>query len=175
MISPLNAQNIDEKVNTTLKPLVLIGDRVVVFGKYCNNRFDYCVAYPEKIFETELEPTNDDGRIWVSEDGDMHLTVYGVNSLDWSLQNEYHRWREVLRANSEGEELNLKTSILADNYFELAGVVNGEYYYQKTYLNQDKEQFITLIFRSEMDPIENKQLRELQETITESFMLQSMP
>lgn len=167
----INAQEIDTKDENTLKPLVLIGGEVFSLDKYCNNRFDYCVAYPKDLFDNRKKPANNDGRTWISEDGDMRLTVYGTNSLNWSLEEEHKQWRQMLETDKE-EDTRLKTNVLTDTYFELAGVVDGMYYYQKTHLNEEKDQFITLIFRSMRNPIENKHIKDLRETITDSFVIQ---
>ncbi len=169
--SVVNAQNANSQDTNLLKPMVLIGEDVLTLNQYCNNRFDYCVSYPDDLFDTILKPANNDGRTWVSEDGNMHLTVYGTNNLDWSLKDEYSRWIDILKSNNEND-LRLKTNVLFDDYFELAGVIDGNYYYHKTYLNKEKEQFITLIFRSMRNPIENKHIKDLRETITDSFIIQ---
>lgn len=167
----LTAQNIYNQEEGVLKPLVLIGTEVFIMDEYCNNRFEYCVSYPESLFDKRQKTTNNDGRTWTSEDGDIRLTVYGTHSLDWTLKEEYHRWREILRANSN-EDLNLKTSILHDNYFELIGISNGENYYQKTYLDREDNQFVTLIFRSTKADLDYEQLYGLQQTIADSFKIQ---
>ncbi len=52
-----------------------------VFSTYSNNRFGFSVLYP-KDFVEQPAPTNNDGRVFKSADGEAELTAYG----SWNME-----------------------------------------------------------------------------------------
>lgn len=48
---------------------------------YCNERYDFCLKYPDTIFSQKDESTNDDGVILRSSSNDIRLRVYGYHNV----------------------------------------------------------------------------------------------
>ena len=70
----------------------------ILFGTYCNERYDYCVDYPEFLIP-QGESTSQDGQIFVSEDkGSQMMVFYEYKIDDWGnfigLKEAYHSDRE---------------------------------------------------------------------------------
>lgn len=146
--------------------LVFIDSDVMSFSTYCNERFDFCMQYPKELLQPSVIPTNNDGQIFISEDGNMTLKVFGSHQLHWTLSEEMgialHR---IEKRQDEADHISHK--ILTDEYFEIAGIVDGKHHYQKTF--EDSGQFITLIFESEFAPLQAEMMEEVREEIIDSF------
>ena len=50
-------------------------------ASYCNERYDFCLQYPDMVFSQKNESTNDDGIILRSSDNDIRLRVYGYHNV----------------------------------------------------------------------------------------------
>ena len=101
----------------------------IVYDRYCNARYDYCIDYPKDILIPQGESENGDGQVFQSDDGKRKLTVWGeLNVLDETLEIKMEDNLETVE--DARHELN-------EDYFIIKGIRNGSNYYQKTKLIED--------------------------------------
>lgn len=101
--------------------------------RYCNTRYGFCVDYPEDVFPVQHISTNDDGVIAMSDDGNYQLRVYGYfNVMDWSVQDEFSDYLEVLQANHDMEVKQIFSRFDGDQY-EAQFEIGSKVIYEKTY------------------------------------------
>jgi hypothetical protein len=65
---------------------------------YCNNKFDFCIHYPEAIFDEEAELNNGEGVVLTSEQGNIQLEILGVTNVNnWTTRDiYYHQFEDIL-------------------------------------------------------------------------------
>lgn len=59
--------------------------------KYCNDRYSFCIQYPES-FKAQGESANGDGQVFLSADGQAEVRAYGaleVEDVRGNLMQEY--------------------------------------------------------------------------------------
>lgn len=92
------------------------------FNTYCNDRFDFCVQYPDILIK-QPESTNGDGTSFISKDRSIKMSTWGSYG---SMDEDYILSRE-------GIEITYETK--KKTFFVVTGWKNnGNGYYRKTKL-----------------------------------------
>lgn len=98
------------------------------YHTYHNARFGYRIDYPAD-FKPQPEPTNGDGRRFVSPDGQTVLTAYaGYQVLDGGLAE----YRKMARARWQEQHATLVLDQKTSTGFALSGTAKGRIFYEKT-------------------------------------------
>lgn len=122
--------------------------------QYTNARFGYRINYPEDMLLPQGESDNGDGQRFISVDGDIEMTVSGINNvLNNTLMTQYKQ--DIL----EKDRLNKTVAyqVIKKDFYVISGQIKNIIYYQKTMLKDDI--FMTLYItypanqRSKIDPI----------------------
>lgn len=67
-------------------------ERYIEYDRYFNPRFEFSLAYPENLVSPQAPPQNNDGRTFVSPEGDIEIKAFGYhNSLNQPLSAAYQR------------------------------------------------------------------------------------
>ena len=110
---------------------------------YCNTRFNYCLKYPEHIFEEVEHSSNEDGIRAYSEDGMTQLIVAGFyNTLGTSIDEEY----DMAIKNIEYEQGKIisATTEMNPDWFETIVVTENTQIYQKVIKANDHYLSLTI-------------------------------
>ena len=100
------------------------------YKTYHNARFGYRIDYPADL-RPQPEPTNGDGRRFVSADGQTVLTAYaGYNVLDGGLAEN----RKLARQDWQEKHATITLDQLTRTGYVLSGQVKSTIFYEKTVL-----------------------------------------
>lgn len=138
------------------------------YKTYHNARFGYHIDYPAD-FKPQPEPTNGDGRRFVSPDGQTVLTAYASYLvLDGGLVEHRKMARERWQEQHATLVLDQKTS----TGYVLSGTVNGRIFYEKTVLKAGTlttfEWEYPAAHKAKMDPIIKHTMLTLQPSVAGS-------
>lgn len=106
----------------------------VTADKYCNEKYGFCISYPDGAFVLKEEESNNEGAVLVSPDGLARLVVHAGN-LSGKITGGIN---ELQKAHAEDikqigkREVTLNT--LKPSYYVLNGYENKTIFYQKTIL-----------------------------------------
>lgn len=166
MTSDLETESLTEDP----EPLMMVGKQLSTISTYCNDRFEFCMAYPSDILTPIWSGDNSDGKVFASEDNNIHVWVYGTHSLNWTIENEYDRILAELDllAQNANHDFEQKTW-LADDYFIIHRWLDDQQYYQKTFLRDD--QFITISFQASFAPIKGELIQDVRQKVVDSVTL----
>ncbi|MCB0706114.1 MAG: hypothetical protein KDC34_12415 [Saprospiraceae bacterium] len=131
---------------------------------YCNERFGYCMEYPEDIFTQEFFPDNGDGVLLISTDNMTRLRVSGsYNVLDWTMKDIYYfTFEDKTRENSKMQNID---SDLGENEFEATFVVGKTLQYVHGFKQADSY----IILSIEVPVSDSERLTNLKDLVTLSF------
>lgn len=97
------------------------------YARYCNERYGFCVDYPEGL-RKDPPPVNGDGRRFHDRNG-FSMTVSGSNnSLDDSVTSEME--------SQTGDFDRITYRAQKKNWFVLSGYKGSEILYRKTYVGE---------------------------------------
>lgn len=58
---------------------------------YCNEKYDFCIYFPDEIFDKETTLNNGEGVIFSSSDNDITLEILGVPNINhWTTKDIYY-------------------------------------------------------------------------------------
>lgn len=109
------------------------------FNVYCNNRFDFCIHYPDKLIP-QGESDNGDGQFFTSNDGKSSLAVYR------SFRNLDGNGIDFKREFESDQQLYSKVTYkkYAKDFFVISGFNEiGNIFYEKSILKNGE--FITSV------------------------------
>ncbi len=98
-----------------------------VYEQYCNNRYGFCVQYPQH-FGIESAPMNNDGRRFYNHNGFIMIASGINNVMDDTLQSELES------AKNKFDAITYQTT--GNNWFVLSGYQTGYIIYIKTYIGE---------------------------------------
>ena len=138
------------------------------YRTYHNARFGYRIDYPAD-FKQQPEPTNGDGRRFVSPDGQTVLTAYAsYNALDGGLAD----YRKLARERWQEEHATLVLDQKTSTGFALSGTVKGRIFYEKTVLKAGTlttfEWEYPAARKAAMDPVIQHTIQTLQPSVAGS-------
>lgn len=102
----------------------------VDYIEYCNDRFDFCILYPND-FIPQGQSQNGDGQEFLSRDGKISILFYG--SL---VDDEFNTMDMNFKHLVKNENIQVSYQLKKDSYYVVSGIkhINGEeyIYYHKT-------------------------------------------
>lgn len=110
-------------------------DALPEFATYHNSRFDFCVKFPVGM-QGQGESENRDGQVFIDEERDIRMTVFGSNAPEGSIEEEYQLTIDTY----EGYEITFDDP--NQNWFAISGEKEGRVKYTFTMLRE--EQFANL-------------------------------
>lgn len=93
---------------------------------YRNTRYGFTLSYPHSQFQPQ-EPLVEEGRVWVSRDGNARILAGALPNADGMSLQEYREY--VLKESYSGA--NVDYAPLRDNWFVLSGVRDGVMFYER--------------------------------------------
>jgi hypothetical protein len=93
---------------------------------YRNQRFGFSLSYPTAQFRPQ-EPLSEEGRVWVSHDGNSRLLAGALPNSDNLSLRDYRDF--VLKESYAGAAIDYAP--IRDNWFVLSGVRDGVTFYQR--------------------------------------------
>jgi len=97
-----------------------------VENTYCNNRFGFCVTYPEGVKLSEGQPINGDGILLENTEKDIIVNVSGShNVMDWTPEKIYTFTREDFGMDMKAEVEVLESEV-SNEGFEAILEAGGE-------------------------------------------------
>jgi hypothetical protein len=93
---------------------------------YTNKRFGFQLSYPTARFKPH-EPLSEEGRVWVSHDGNARLMAGALPNADSMSRMDYRDY--VLAKSYAGAELDY--SPMRDTWFVLSGTRDGAVFYER--------------------------------------------
>ncbi|MGL5797362.1 MAG: hypothetical protein ACRCYT_04065 [Cetobacterium sp.] len=146
----------------------------VLYRGYGNSRFGFYLEYPAEILFMQPAPANNDGRRFVSNDGETEMLAYGAYSLDFypselspiqQLRNHYY---DSLGNEYAYADITYKKLNEAKGWYIISGTQNGKIFYKKIHLAYTPDSYF-MIFNMEY-PIYQKQLyNKILENITRTI------
>ncbi len=79
-------------------------------ASYCNQQFDFCIHYPESLFNKKTDLNNGEGVVLSSASGDIQLEILGITNInDWTTKDIYYfKFEEILTMHPSNRLLNAK-------------------------------------------------------------------
>ena len=112
----------------------------ISYKTYCNDRFNYCINYPDKLLIPQKEAQNGDGRVFKYKKGKETLVVYGTHNTYFSdeLQLSFKQiYERELREYKKQPHIKVTYSQFNESYYIISGIDHGKIFYQKTFIPGD--------------------------------------
>ena len=112
------------------------------YQRYCNDRFGYCLEYPES-FVPQAEAQNGDGRVFLDRKGRERLRVYGTGNWNFTDDVTAISLAQLYKIELRGGRFPSKPplvvtySTLKKDWFVLSGTSGGEVFYLKVIAKDD--------------------------------------
>jgi hypothetical protein len=125
------------------------------YESYSNERFFFSIDYPSDLMKMQPPPDNDDGRTFLSNDGQTEVRVWGQYNADSKTLNE--RYTIDLKGfTGKPSYIELKR-----DWYVLSGMKEGKIFYEKTLVRRrgDTDVFFTFTItypsgmKAKFDPI----------------------
>ena len=97
------------------------------FATYRNERHGFSLSYPAGTFTPQPPPANDDGRVFVSRDGNARLLAGALPNADGMNLRDYRSL--VLQQSYPGAAIDYAP--IRDNWFVLSGTRDGVTFYER--------------------------------------------
>jgi hypothetical protein len=93
---------------------------------YINQRYGFTLSYPTAHFKPQ-EPLNENGRVWVSHDGNARLLVGALPNADGMKIEDYRKL--VIEQSYPGASIDYAP--VRDTWFVLSGTREGTMFYER--------------------------------------------
>jgi hypothetical protein len=93
---------------------------------YLNNRYGFTLSYPTARFRPQ-EPLSEDGRVWVSHDGNARLLVGALPNADGMKLQDYRKF--VMERSYPGASI--AYAPVRETWFVLSGTRDGTMFYER--------------------------------------------
>lgn len=93
---------------------------------YHNKRFGFTLSYPTARFRPK-EPLSEDGRVWMSHDGNARLLAGALPNADGMNVRDYREF--LLKESYSGAEIGYAP--VSDTWFVLSGTRDGMMFYER--------------------------------------------
>lgn len=133
-------------------------------AQYCNDRFSYCLTYPDEYFTQVMSSDNGDGIMLTNEEGTVKVSVTGAyNVMNWTVEEINDIYFESLE--NKPMEVRLSEILTEDTY----GWVEMRYNYeiQLFKVNLLNDAYVTMLITVPASQAEL--LEELTEKLQLSF------
>lgn len=150
----------------------------VLYRNYVNERFGFDLEYPPEILFMQPPPTNGDGRIFLSEEQDAEMRIYGTYflapSTDFSasdsnakqlVRSDYHYnlAKDYLGAKIAYQKLNEEKG-----WYVISGTMNEDIFYHKVNLVPGSDPYF-LVFQMKYPSSEKETYNKILEDISKSI------
>lgn len=131
---------------------------------YHNGRFEFCAEYPSNFLRPRGESENNDGNVFVTENGSSEMRASGMyNVLDESIVEAFKSATAKNVYYDSDHHITYKQQ--KGDWFVISGTYFESIFYVKTILKGDR--FYTIYF--EYHPSERKQFDEIIKRVAEDF------
>jgi hypothetical protein len=115
------------------------------FTSYVNARFKYAILYPKDVLYPQGESDNGDGERFISKHADIKLIVFGqYNTSHETISDLYH---SAARGGLPSDPKRVVIyRVLKQRWFVVSGYNGQEVFYEKTILNGDVVDSMTLTY-----------------------------
>jgi hypothetical protein len=113
-------------VGLLLSPAPAAAQGAAETATYRNARYGFTLSYPHDQFQPQ-EPLAEDGRIWVSRDGNARILAGALPNADGMSLQEYREY--VLKQSYPGASVDYAP--VRDNWFVLSGTRDGVMFYER--------------------------------------------
>lgn len=93
---------------------------------YLNKRYGFTLSYPTTRFRPQ-EPLSEDGRVWVSQDGNAKLLAGALPNPDGLKLEDYRKF--VMQQSYAGATIDYAP--VRDTWFVLSGIRDGTMFYER--------------------------------------------
>jgi hypothetical protein len=93
---------------------------------YTNKRFGFRLTYPTARFKPQ-EPLSEDGRVWISHDGNARLLAGALPNTEGMTLTDYREF--VLKESYAGAEIDYAP--VRDTWFVISGKRDGTIFYER--------------------------------------------
>jgi hypothetical protein len=138
------------------------------FETYSNERFFFSIDYPSDLLKIEPPPENDDGRTFVSSDGQVEMLVWGQHNVQQQTLDE--RYAVDLKGFTEKPAY----MVLKRDWFVLSGMKNGKIFYEKTLVRR-KGGDVFFTFTITYPPSQKSKFDAIVKRIADSFKFDPDP
>jgi hypothetical protein len=103
---------------------------------YCNQRYGYCITYPDQVLKLEPEAPNGDGCVFNNLEGKEFLRVFGRTNPDPEAGNidlNKEMAQEIISFLSDSSQSHARVSYskAGKNFYVFSGKKDSSIYYQK--------------------------------------------
>lgn len=134
-----------------LTSLVISLDAYALDKDYCNQKYEYCISYPD-MFIGQEEPDAHDGKTFFTKDKQSELLVWGA----YLLENE--TIPEIYQRYKSGK---ITYKLIQKDYFVMSGIENEKIFYQKLYLRDNKISSFKIVYPKSKKTIFDKVIAKL--------------
>jgi len=123
------SQDSNSNISTDLTNTSADIDGKTAYSKYSNDRFAFSVEYPV-FFVPQGESDNNDGQVFLSDDGMTQLIIYGKNMITETFKEEFDA---AVKNGCYYDKKNIITEkIFFDKSYEIRGNKKGFSFYAKS-------------------------------------------
>ncbi len=139
--------------------LLPIAGRAQPQEKYCNNRFGFCLLYPEGFFDRVDPSDNADGLRFFADEQGIEVSVSGSNNvLQWTPEEIGELEKEVVM--EDYGQVESATEKRGDNFFEYRFEVDGAQHLHRIYHRVDEIVFLRIRTQATTDDAAFNRLAE---------------
>lgn len=141
--SKQNSRNVDSQTDSST-----VTEKVIP-GKYCNEKYSYCISFPEADFTPDNTKDREDGTIILSNDSLATIDVH-VGNRDATIKGGIDRLKEAYDTDrvSKGKR-EITSQTFTSTSYDVIGYENRTLFYQKTIISNG--QIITAVFSYDND------------------------
>lgn len=138
------------------------------FSTYSNDRFFFSIDYPSDLLEMQPPPENNDGRTFLSADGQVEMRVWGQYNAEEKTLGE--RYATDLKSFTEKPAY----MVLKRDWYVLSGMKNGKIFYEKTMVRR-KGGDVFFTFTIEYPANQKTKFDQIVKRIADSFKFDQNP
>lgn len=132
-------QNSTKKLDTTSQNIGTV-DEEIKYETYCNQRFGFCIDYPNEILFPQGESGNGDGQIFKSKDAENTLWAYrdfrdNIDpEIQYTIETAYNE--DSWGNNPDKPKRVITYKKLGNIFFIVSGYDDGKIFYQKSIMRE---------------------------------------
>jgi hypothetical protein len=113
--------------------------------EYCNERFNFCMTYPEDYFSESIYSDNGDGVTLRAQDGRVEVSALGAyNVMDWTPEAIIQDYFKIMQEKPMEVEL---LELYSDDYTAWAKMkYNHEVQLFQIFMHPEDESYTTTVF-----------------------------
>ncbi|MBP0001662.1 MAG: hypothetical protein J7641_22180 [Cyanobacteria bacterium SID2] len=123
----------------------------IVYDTYYNRRFNFSVDYPSGLLLAQGESINGDGQSFLAPDRSIAMVVFGQHNRD-NLNIEALYQNALINFNNPEHSKIITYQIQHDNWFVISGYSNDLVFYQRTILEGNIIQTLTIEYNAALQP-----------------------